>query len=128
MPPRFLSACRLSPPATRGFTLAEVVVALVLLAWGALALVAASGGAVRAVGAAEAQARATMVARDRIERLASRDCSGLRDGGSVDSTLGVEERWTITPARHGVRLATDTVEYLDRNARRSVVLSRLLLC
>lgn len=117
------------PPRGRaGFTLAEMVVALVLLAWGALALVAASAGAVRVVGAAEAQERATIAARERVEQLAARPCSSLRDGSSVDASLGLREHWTITPMRNGVRLATDTVEYTDHGAPRTVVLERLVVC
>ncbi|MDQ3948883.1 MAG: hypothetical protein M3282_00920 [Gemmatimonadota bacterium] len=127
MRPRAFTS-RFPPPASRGFTLAEIVVALVLLAWGALALVAASAGAVRAVGAAEAQERATAAARDRVELLAARDCSSLRDGSSIDSAHGVQERWTVTPIRNGARLLTASVEYTDRGAAHGVVLKRLIVC
>jgi prepilin-type N-terminal cleavage/methylation domain-containing protein len=117
-----------SPAARRGFTLAEMLVALVLLAWGALALVAASAGAVRVVAAAEAQERATIAARERVEQLAARPCSGLDDGMAVDSSLGLREHWTISRTRNGARLATDTVEYTDHGAPHSVALERLVLC
>jgi Tfp pilus assembly protein PilV len=116
------------PAAHSGFTLAEIVVALVLLAWGALAVVAASIGAIRVVEAAEAQERATLAARQRVEQLASRRCSSLHDASSVDSSLAMRERWTITPPRNGVRLAIDTVEYTDHGVPRTVVLERLVVC
>lgn len=99
-----------------------------LLAWGALALVAASAGAVRVVGAAEAQQSATIAARERVEQLATGECAGPSDGSAVDSSLGLRERWTITPTRNGVRLATDSVEYTDHGAPRVVVLERLVVC
>jgi Tfp pilus assembly protein PilV len=123
-------APRVPRPGARvlGFTLAEVVVSLVLLAWGALALVAASAGAVRVVAEGEAQERATAAARNRIEQVAARGCSTPADSSSVDSSLGIRERWTVSPARNGVRLVTDTVDYGDHAATRTVVLERLILC
>jgi prepilin-type N-terminal cleavage/methylation domain-containing protein len=125
-------SARPAPRASRlgqfGFTLTEIVVALLLLASGALALVAASAGTIRAVRAAEAQERATMAARDRVEQLASGGCSGLQHGSAVDSVLGLRERWTVTPTRNGVRLVTDTVEHIDPAMGRAVILHRLVLC
>jgi Tfp pilus assembly protein PilV len=117
-------------PASRftGFTLSEVILALVLLSCGAMAIAAASTAAVRTVALGEAQERATIAARDRIERLASRGCSSLATGSSVDSTRGVRERWIVTPVRNGVRLVTDSVHYLDSGGRRPVVLHRLVIC
>jgi Tfp pilus assembly protein PilV len=115
-------------PAQPGFTLAELVVALMLLAWGALALVAASASAVRTIGAAATQERATAAARDRLEQIAaSRDCLTMRDGDAVDSVNGIRERWTIT-GRGGTRLVTDSVDYADHGTTKSVALRRLVLC
>ena len=113
--------------AHRGFTLAELVVALVLLGCGALALIAASASAVRGIGAAEAQERANAAARHRVERIASGECSAMREGAFVDSVLGIRERWTITNGG-GTRLVTDTVAPLERADERRVVLSRLVIC
>jgi Tfp pilus assembly protein PilV len=123
-----LPASPLLAPCPGGFTLAEILVALVLLAWGGLAVVAASAAAVRAVSAAEARERAATAARDRVEQLASHDCPSLQGGSVVDSSNGIRERWTGTPARNGVRLIVDTVEQLDRAAGRPLVLHRVLLC
>jgi Tfp pilus assembly protein PilV len=121
-------APRVSRRAPRGFTLAEIVVAFTLLAWGALALVAATAAAIRAIGSAESQMAATTAARGRIEHLAARPCSNLQDGSSVDSARGIHEWWTVTRGRNGIRLATDSVEYSDRGVIRAFVLRRLILC
>jgi Tfp pilus assembly protein PilV len=110
-----------------GFTLAELVVALVLLGCGALALIAASATAARGIGLAEAQERANAAARHRVERIASGECSAMRDGAFVDSVLGIRERWTITNGR-GTRLVTDSVAPLESADEGRVVLSRLVLC
>jgi Tfp pilus assembly protein PilV len=115
-------------PPCGGFTLAEVVVALMLLAWGALSIVAATAAAVRAIGSAESQMAATTAARNRLEHLAAVPCSDLRDGNIADSSHGTRESWTVTRGRNGARLATDSVEYADRGAIRVVVLRRLILC
>jgi prepilin-type N-terminal cleavage/methylation domain-containing protein len=112
----------------RGFTLAEVIVALVLLACAALAAVSASAAGVRAIAEAERQERAVGAARDRVEQLASRDCSSLRAGATVDTADGIVERWTVSPIRNGARLVTDSVEYTDRGASRKVGAERLVLC
>jgi prepilin-type N-terminal cleavage/methylation domain-containing protein len=121
-------ASRLSRPASRGFTLAEVIVALALLAWGALSVVAATAAAVRAIGSAESQMAATTTARARVEHLASLRCSDLRDGSSADSSRGIREWWTVTRGRNGARLVTDSVEYADRGTTRLLVLRRMVLC
>jgi prepilin-type N-terminal cleavage/methylation domain-containing protein len=122
------SATRYPLPATRGFTLAEVIVALALLAWGALSVVAATAAAVRAVGSAESQMAATTAARARVEHLASLRCSDLRDGSSADSSRGIREWWTVSRGRNGARLVTDSVEYSDRGTTRVLVLRRLIVC
>jgi Tfp pilus assembly protein PilV len=112
----------------RGFTLAEIVVALTLLAWGALAVVAATAAAIRAIGSAESQVAAITAAHDRVERLASASCVDLQEGSSADSARGIREWWTVTRGRNGARLVTDSVEYLDRGAIRALVLRRLIVC
>jgi prepilin-type N-terminal cleavage/methylation domain-containing protein len=123
-------ASRIPLPASHscGFTLSEVILALVLLSCGAMALAAASGAAVRTVALAEAQERATIAARDRVERLSSRGCASLASGSSVDSTRGLRERWIVTAVRNGVRLITDSIEHLDRGRPRPLVLHRLVVC
>jgi prepilin-type N-terminal cleavage/methylation domain-containing protein len=123
-------ATRYPLPATRprGFTLPEVLLALMLLGCGALALVAASATAIRAITAAETQTHATAVARTRIEHLAAGGCSTLRNGSAVDSSGAMRERWTVTTSRNGARLVTDTVEYTERDAIRLIVLERLVVC
>lgn len=115
------------PAAFRGFTIVEIVVALTLLALGALAVVGAGASAARAVGSAEAQLHAMTVAQSRLEALASRGCGGAT-GSAADSSSALREWWTVTPARNGLRLATDSVEYLHLGALRALVRRRLIVC
>ena len=91
-------------------------------------MVAASAGAVRTVASAEAQRFAVAVAQARVEELAARHCSTLRDGDARDSSRRMRERWTVTRYGNAVHLLTDSVEYLDRAAPRWAVARRLMVC
>ena len=118
----------LNKGARRAFTLAEVVVALLLLACGGLALAAASAGAVRTVGSAEAHAFAVATATARVEQLAAGPCSELGDGTAVDTVRQVSERWVAGAEQNGARLITARLEQVDRGAVHRVVLRRLASC
>jgi len=124
-----LLAFRFLPSASRpGFTLVEVLVALILLSFGALAVVASSAMAIRSVSAAESELAATATARDRVETLAAGACSHWRDTTGSDSSGSTTERWTVRVARNGVRVVTDSVEYGGPAGRRAIVLHRMTTC
>src|SRR5215208_953183 len=74
-----------------GFTLVEVVVAVLVLTAGLLGLVGCTAAVLRAMGYAARQARADSAARLRVEWLASRSCAALADGSARDGEL--EEQW-----------------------------------
>jgi prepilin-type N-terminal cleavage/methylation domain-containing protein len=111
-----------------GFTLVELLVALVLLSCGALGVVAAGAMAIRSSAAAESEVAATAAARARVEALAAGACSISRDTAGVDSSGSMREQWTVRISRNATRLVTDSVEYDDRFGRRAVVLHRLATC
>ncbi len=125
---RTLPASRFPLPAVRGFTIVEVVIAMTLLIVGALAVVAASAAAVRAVGSADAELAAMATAQRRLEELASRGCLAARTGTAIDTSAGLRESWRVTVSRNGVRLATDSVEYVDHGIPRVIVRGRLVVC
>jgi type II secretory pathway pseudopilin PulG len=124
---RTLPASRDPLPAA-GFTIVEVVVAMTLLVSGALAVVVASAAAVRAVGGADAELAAMAAAQARLEALAARGCSAATNGTAADTSAGLRESWRVTTSRNGLRLATDSVEYLDHDTRRVIVRGRLMVC
>ena len=115
-------------PRRRGFALVEVVLALVLLAVGALALVGATGMALRSANAADSQSAAATAARNRVEMLAARQCATLADSAGADSATAIRERWTVTASRNGTRLVTDSVTYADQTGRRTIGLERVVVC
>ena len=77
-----------------GFTLVELVLALVLVAFGLLALSATSALVTREVGSAGTRVAAALAARNRFEWLAVTPCASLA-GGAVTHSRGVQEWWTV---------------------------------
>src|SRR3954471_18878321 len=84
-----------------GFTIAEVLVALVLFAVALLGLAGSSALAVRATGSALRERRAVQRAADRIASLRALGCTSARSGSAIDAGLALDERW-ITSSTGGV--------------------------
>ena len=111
----------------RGFTLLEVLVALVLLEFGMLALMVASAVAARDLGVATRRIRAQWLASDRVERLRAAACATAQSGQAT-APGAMTETWDVQVigAR---RIITDSVEMRLPNARRSSVVVRAwMLC
>lgn len=73
-----------------GFTLAEVVISMVILSVGLLALASGSVGVMRQMRAGNKSAVAAMVAQSRLEKMRSKPCAAAT--GSA-TTNGMSERW-----------------------------------
>jgi hypothetical protein len=97
----------------RGSTLVELLVALLLLDLGLVMLGGMSAVAVRRIADANRNARATVAARTRIERLMAQPC-GASSSGSLVMSAGVEERWSSQSAK-GSRHMSDSIRV--RNGR-----------
>lgn len=118
-----------SPSTDRlGFTLAEVLLALTILASAAVVIVSVTGAGLRATGDARDRALAVAAARHRLETLAAAGCDSIVSGASTDSTSGLAERWIVQRLRNGVGLIADSVQYLVRGVSHSIVLHRVVLC
>ena len=85
----------------RGFTLAELLVAVVLVNVGLLALVGGSAAVVRRHTILRARSIAVQTAKTRIELLAALACGAT--SGSATSMNGVVETWSVAPLANGVR-------------------------
>ena len=109
-----------------GFTLVEVLVALVLVQFGLLAVAATSGIAARHVAAAARAAHARDVVRERLESLRWIACAGETTGSRMIGELS--EHWWV----HGSgswRSLRDSVDYpLPAGKRGRLVLEQLVLC
>ena len=83
------------PRSPEGFTLLEVLVALVVLSIGILGLAANAALVSRLVGDGSRLTLAATVATARLEQLSALPCASVASGTAV--TRGVEERWTTSP-------------------------------
>lgn len=122
-----------SSPATRlvgprrGFTLVEVLVALIVVTVGLLGVAGVSATAVRAAGAAIRERAAVTRARSRIALLQSAGCIGAADG-ELWMEGRLVERWRVGPAMNGVRLIEAHAEWDDMGQRRMLLIPGALLC
>ena len=108
-----------------GFTLVEVVLALVALNVALLALVAGATVTLRRTSELRARTAAIEAATNRLQQLAIAACAAA--SGSA-SSRGVAERWTVTLLAPRVREAVDSVEYAAGTLQRTLVLRTRSAC
>ena len=117
-----------------GFTLTEVLVAVLVLAVGIVALVGTSATVTRMIGRGKIETRAAQAASRRMEtlRLAAYAtpprCTGpgFASGGPVLSG-GMTESWLVPPTGK-VRKVRVTVTYLTARGSREAMLETVLTC
>jgi prepilin-type N-terminal cleavage/methylation domain-containing protein len=101
---------RASPLRPRsGFTLVEMMVAVVILATGLLGLVSTAAYVVRQVSGGAQQTIAANVVQSRLEWMRSVPCDAIQD--SSTTTRGISERWVRGPTANQVLFVVDTVKY-----------------
>jgi prepilin-type N-terminal cleavage/methylation domain-containing protein len=99
---------------TRGYTLVEVVVALLVFTIGALALAASSAAVARTMRANLLRERAGRIAASRIETIKSA-CANAASG--TEDVEGIESSWTVTRAAQTVSILERT-RYASTNGSR----------
>jgi type II secretion system protein I len=92
---RPLKHVQLKPRARAGFTLAELLVALMVFSVGALAMVATSANVMTLITASKNRALAAAVAASRFERMRSQPCSAHQTDSA--NTRGIAEAWQVVP-------------------------------
>lgn len=92
----------------RGFTLVEIMVAIIVLSIGLLGLASTSAVVTRQIGGGAQMTLAASTAQARFEILRSMDCTLLSSGSA--SARGISEVWTVT-ALTRAREVTDTVKF-----------------
>jgi prepilin-type N-terminal cleavage/methylation domain-containing protein len=111
----------------RGFTVVEVLVALLVVGVGLLGVAGASAIAVRASGAALRERAALTGASSRLALLQSGGCANAASG-EQSVAPGVAERWTVGTRVQGIRMVDVTAEWIDTGRRRALFLQGALLC
>lgn len=111
----------------RGFTVVEVLVALVVVSVGLLGAAGMSATALRASNAALRERSAVARARTRVAVLQAAGCTFAADGTlRRDGTL--VEQWSVGPVTGGVRLAEARSFFDGMTHRRIVLLRSAILC
>jgi prepilin-type N-terminal cleavage/methylation domain-containing protein len=111
-----------------GFTIVEVLVALVLLAVALLGVAGSSALAVRVTGTALRERRAVQRGADRLAWLRAQGCAAARSGSATDAELALDERWTTSPTPNGVTLIDEVVRWRTTRGTRTVLLRSAILC
>ena len=79
----------------RGFTIVELLVALMVFSVGALAMVATAGNVMTLITSSKNRNMAAAVAEARFERMRSQPCSAHTS--STASSRGIQESWKVVP-------------------------------
>lgn len=111
----------------RGFTVVEVLVALIVVAVGLLGVAGASVTALRASSAALRERAAVTRARSRLALLEAAGCAAAADGMRALG-MGLEDRWSVGAVVNGTRMVEVTAQWDDTGRRRAVQLRSALLC
>ena len=111
--------------ARAGFTLAELLVALMVFSIGALAMVATSANVMTLITSSKNRAIAASVAASRFERMRSQPCSAHQTDSA--SARGVSEAWQV------VKLAkaddvTVRVSFVANHRTQSRIYRSFLIC
>lgn len=113
----------------RGFTLIEVLVAVVLIDVGLLSLVAGSAVLIRRGAEVRAETAALHAASDRLEVISSTSCATTPLAtGTAFGPSGVREDWTVELGPTGTRDLRDSVTYTIQGRAHSLVLRTRISC
>ena len=119
---------RTAPGARAGFTIVEVIAAIMILTVGVLGLASAAATVTRMMGTAEVQSDAAAIAAARFETLRATRCPVVN--GSA-SGAGINERWAVSQlgnASFRMYQVTDTVQYRNRRGLRTQAYQSVVQC
>lgn len=120
------SYLRAMTPRTReGFTLVELLVAVLLIDVGVLAMVAGTAVIVRRQNAMHLRAAAAQIAANRIQRLESGACATLR---GTAGEHGINEQFSSDVIENGLRDLRDSVAFAIDGVSRAIVIRSRISC
>ena len=111
--------------ARSGFTVVEVMVAMLVLSLGVLAMVGTAALVQRQMGSAQQQSLAAFAAQTRFEQLRSINCQSIANGSAATRT--VTEAWVKKDTARAV-IVTDTVHYTTGYGQRFQIYRTTVSC
>ena len=108
-----------------GFTLIELMVAMLMFTLGMLAMASTSAVIVKQMGDSGRMSVAATVAKSRIERLRLGSCTSSQTGSAT--TRGIAESWTVTPMVRSAQIDV-SVTYVTRRGSRSQSYRSMVPC
>lgn len=114
---------RARPRFRRGFSIVELVVAMMLVAIGLLSLVGANTVLVRRRNEARQRLTAVTAATNRVAQLSSGPC--LSVSGAANGSPGMAERWSVRSEPNATREIVDSVHFGARPAHAFAVHTRV---
>ena len=109
----------------RGFSIVELIVAMMLVAVGLLSLVGANTIFVRRRNEARQRLAAVTAAGNRVAKLSSNPC--LPATGTASGPFGISEHWSVVLGANATREVADSVRF-GANPTRDVVVRTRLPC
>lgn len=109
----------------RGFSLVEVMLAVVILTVGILALAGTSARVVKLISQGGRMGGSSLVAEGRFEILRATACASLASGSTVEGPYTI--RWTVTTTGN-LRAVGVTVSYVAGGTTRTDSYSTTLSC
>lgn len=110
---RAVTAAPASAPRRRdGFTMPELLIAIIVIAIGLLSLATGSVGVLRQMRWGNQSALAAIVATQRMENIRSQGCYLLSNGTAT--TRGLPEKWVVSTITSKAKAVVESVKYVPR--------------
>ena len=111
------------PRNRRGFTLVELVVAIMVISIGIIGLASTAGAVTRQMGGGRRMLIASNVARRRMEWIAAQNCAAVTSGTAT--TRGIAETWTVVPGTRTVQVTLGVTYQTTRGNRNQSYSARI---
>lgn len=112
-----------------GFTIIEVIIAVLLLSAGLLGLASTAGTVTRMIGQGQRFTAASMLASERFEILRALECDSMASGGSTNGNGRYEVSWSVSSLNGGAGREIDVmVRSLTGSGTRIDTFSTVVAC